>query len=228
MAIIEFPSIESANEDGLLAIGGDLEVESLLLAYGQGIFPWPISSDFPLAWFSPNPRGILFLEDLHISKSMKKTVKKLDSSEKIEIKFNENFQEVVENCASITRKGQEDTWITQEMKEAYFHLFLSGYCYSIEIIEEGNLVAGLYGVCISNYFCGESMFGKKDNYSKYCFIKLIEFLKIKNIKFFDTQVVTPVTSSLGVKEISRLSYLKILKEAIGTKMLERSKDFFTI
>lgn len=223
MAIIEFPPIEQTNEDGLLAIGGDLEIPSLLLAYSQGIFPWPINEDYPLAWFCPDPRAIFFPEKLHISKSLKKEIKKFDG----EILFNNNFDEIINSCASVERKGQESTWITSAMIQAYQKMFKAGYAYCAELQENGEIVAGIYGVCLGNYFCGESMFFRRPNRSKILLIKLIQFLQIKGVKWFDTQVINPLTESLGAIEIPRDEFLKMLNESISPEKLKISKNFFS-
>ncbi len=211
MAIAEFPPIESASEEGLLAIGGDLEVESLLLAYKQGIFPWPISADYPLAWFSPDPRGILFCDDLHVSKSLAKLVRK----NKFTIKFNTQFKEVVEACArSKNRKGEIGTWITPDIKWAYYALYQAGYAYSVEAYnEDEKLVGGLYGVNIGSMFSGESMFYLESNASKVALVTFIQKLKDHGVGWFDTQMVTSITEGLGAKEISRKDFLPLVFQA---------------
>ncbi|MBC7714426.1 MAG: leucyl/phenylalanyl-tRNA--protein transferase [Rhizobacter sp.] len=210
MAIADFPPVESADEHGLLALGGDLEVDSLLLAYSRGIFPWPISEEYPLAWFSPNPRGILAFEKLHISKSLKKFLK----ANPFEIKFNTNFEQVIMNCAMVARADNQGTWITQEIIDSYVRLHKEGYAYSVETYLDGNLVGGVYGVCINRFYSGESMFHKADNASKVALIALLYSLNQQNIGWLDTQMVTPVVESLGGIEIPRETYLKMLEVAI--------------
>ena len=210
MAIADFPPVDTADEHGLLALGGDLEVESLLLAYSRGIFPWPISEEYPLAWFSPNPRGILAFEKLHISKSLKKFLK----SNPYEVKFNTDFESVIMNCAMVARSDNQGTWITQEIINSYIKLHKEGYAYSVETYLDGNLVGGVYGVCINRFYSGESMFHKADNASKVALIALLYSLNKQNIGWLDTQMVTPVVESLGGVEIPRDTYLKMLEVAI--------------
>jgi leucyl/phenylalanyl-tRNA--protein transferase len=210
MAITQFPPVESADEDGLLALGGDLEIESLLLAYSQGIFPWPISEEYPLAWFSPDPRGILAFDKLHLSKSFRKFLKK----NPYEIRFNTNFEAVIMNCALVKRNGQASTWITQEIINSYIELHKKDYAYSIETYRENSLVGGVYGVCINRFYSGESMFHLEDNASKVALVSLLYQLKQRGIGWIDTQMVTPVVESLGGVEIPRETFLKILNVAL--------------
>ncbi len=210
MAIAEFPPLEEADEHGLLAIGGDLEVDSLLLAYSQGIFPWPISDEYPLAWFSPDPRGILIFEKLHLSKSFRKFLKK----NPYEIKFNTNFEAVIMNCSRIKRNNQSSTWITPEIINAYIELHKLGFAYSIETYLDGHLVGGVYGVCINRFYSGESMFHLEDNASKVALVSLMYMLKQRDIGWLDTQMVTPVVAGLGGVEIPRETYIKMLLNSL--------------
>ncbi len=207
MAIVEFPPLEDCDEHGLLAVGGDLEVESLLLAYSQGIFPWPISDEYPLAWFSPDPRGILAFDKLHLSKSFRKFLKK----NPYEVKFNTNFEAVIMNCAAVKRNDQSSTWITPEIINAYIELQRLGFAYSIETYLDERLVGGVYGVCINKFYSGESMFHLEDNASKVALVSLLYMLKQRDIGWLDTQMVTSVVESLGGVEIPRETYLKMLK-----------------
>lgn len=212
MAIHNFPPIEQADENGLLAIGGDLEVSSLLTAYKNGIFPWPISDEFPLAWFSPDPRGILDFENFHISKSFKKFLARTDMT----IEFNTNFESVIMNCSMAKRKDQAGTWITDHIIEGYINLHKAGYAYSVEtyLNKDGmkRMVGGLYGTCISNFFSGESMYHIEDNASKFALYALVEKLKSMNITWLDTQMVTPVVKSMGGNEITRDDFINRLKK----------------
>lgn len=212
MAIAGFPPVDTADEHGLLALGGDLEIESLLLAYSQGIFPWPISKEYPLAWFSPDPRGILTFEKLHIAKSLRKFLRK----NPYEIRFNTNFEAVIMNCALVKRSDNQGTWITQEIIDSYINLFKKGFAYSVETYENDQLVGGVYGVCINRFYSGESMFHKADNASKVALIALLYQLHQKGIGWIDTQMVTPVVEALGGIEIPRDTYLNMLKIALGT------------
>jgi leucyl/phenylalanyl-tRNA--protein transferase len=206
MAIAEFPPVDSADEHGLLAVGGDLEIDSLLLAYSQGIFPWPISDEYPLAWFSPDPRGILAFDKLHMGKSFRKFLRK----NPYEVKFNTNFEAVIMNCARVKRIDQTSTWINQEIIDAYIKMHQLGYAYSIETYLEDRLVGGVYGVCINRFYSGESMFHLEDNASKVALVSLLYLLKQRDIGWIDTQMVTPVVESLGGVEIPRETFLKML------------------
>lgn len=210
MAIFDFPSVDHADEHGLLALGGDLELESLLLAYSRGIFPWPISEEYPLAWFSPDPRGILAFDKLHLSKSLRKFLKK----NPYEIRFNTNFEAVIKNCAKVPRADNQGTWITEDIINSYINLHKNGFAYSIETYLDNVLVGGVYGVCINRFYSGESMFHTADNASKVALIALLYQLKQKDIGWLDTQMVTPVVESLGGIEIPRETYLKMLEISI--------------
>lgn len=211
MAIAEFPPVESADVHGIVALGGDLEVESLLLAYSQGIFPWPISDEYPLAWFSPDPRGILAFEKLHLSKSFRKFLKK----NPFEVRFNTNFKAVIENCAHVKRHDQSSTWITQDIINAYIELHKQGYAYSIETYLNDRLVGGVYGVCINRFYSGESMFHLEDNASKVALVSLLYLLKQRDIGWIDTQMVTSVIENLGGVEIPRDTFIKMLNISLG-------------
>lgn len=211
MAIEAFPPIESADEHGLLALGGDLEPESLILAYTSGIFPWPINDEYPLAWFSPDPRGVLYTEELHLSKSLKKFLRK----NPFQVTFNQQFEAVIKNCALQKRHGQESTWITDELMEAYIQFHKLGFAYSVEVLnQDQKLVGGLYGVNINKYFSGESMFHLEDNASKVALIALVSKLRDFEIPYLDTQMVTPVIKSLGGTEIPRELFLKYLSKSL--------------
>lgn len=205
---IAFPSVSKADEDGLLAIGGDLSVPRLLHAYHHGIFPW-YDEDQPILWFSPDPRMILFPNELKISKSMKQLLRRNTFT----VTFNKDFEKVISNCASISRTDQLGTWITPDMKKAYMALHKMGYATSVEVWKDSELVGGLYGVWLKDkkVFCGESMFSKVSNASKYGFIKLVEFLKQHEVKLIDCQVHTNHLESLGAKEIPRDDFMKFLK-----------------
>jgi len=200
---IEFPDVETATEDGLLAIGGDLSVERLLLAYKKGVFPW-FEIDQPILWWSPDPRFVLYPEDLKVSKSMRK----LFRQSKFDVTYNKAFRQVIEACAVISRKDQEDTWITQYMILAYCKLHELGFAISVEVWEDNQLVGGLYGIDLKNgVFCGESMFAKVSNASKYGFIS---FVQQSEYKLIDCQIHTNHLESLGAKNISRSKFIKLL------------------
>lgn len=204
---IKFPSVTEALSDGLLAIGGDLSIDRLLLAYHSGIFPWYSPGD-PIIWYSPDPRMVLFPKELKISKSMRQVLRKAP----FDITFNTNFEKVIQNCASITRSGQNGSWITTEMQQAYLKLHQLGYAISAEVWIDQDLVGGLYGIWLEDQkiFCGESMFTKVSNASKFAFIKLVEYLNTKQVRLIDCQVYTDHLASLGAKEISRDDFMKFL------------------
>lgn len=209
---IEFPDPSEALEDGLLAIGGDLEVETLLSAYSKGIFPWPIPG-YPLPWFSPDPRGVLFYEDLHISRSLKKSIR----NKNYEIKFNEDFDQIIKLCKeSLNRKDQVDTWITNQLKLGYMKLFIAGNAHCVGAYLDGKLVGGLYGVTIGEFYSGESMFYLETDASKVCLVALMEELHRKGINYLDTQMVTPLTESMGAVEIPREDFLELLSQSLAT------------
>ena len=201
-----FPEVHLANEDGLLAIGGDLSPERLLLAYKSGIFPWYNKGE-PIIWYSPNPRMVLFPNKLKISKSMKQLIRRNE----FQITFNKNFEEVISNCKSIEREGQQSTWITEEMQEAYLKLHKKGIAKSVEVWKNKELVGGLYGVDLGTIFCGESMFSKVSNASKLAFIYMVQKLENEKYQLIDCQVYNNHLASLGAEEISRTKFLTYLK-----------------
>lgn len=199
---IIFPDPSLAEEDGLLAVGGDLSVERLLLAYQNGIFPW-YSDDTPVLWYSPHERFVLFPAELKISKSMRQVMR----SGKFRITVDTAFEQVIEACSIAYRAGQDGTWITNEMKDAYIRLHRSGYAHSVEVWQGDDLAGGLYGVTISKVFCGESMFSKVSNASK---AALIYLCQTDEYNLIDCQVHTEHLESMGAKMISREEYMYIL------------------
>lgn len=201
---IEFPNVTEASADGLLAIGGDLSTARLLQAYNNGIFPWFDTAE-PILWWSPDPRFVLFPEDLKVSKSMKQILKK----DLFKVTTNQAFKAVIENCAQAKRPEQHGTWITDEMIEAYFKLHQLGYAKSIEVWQNDELVGGLYGIAINDdVFCGESMFAKVSNASK---VGFITFIKNSNYKLIDCQLHTKHLESLGAINISRADFISYLQ-----------------
>ena len=215
MVIKRFPPIEIADSSGLLAIGGDLELESLLLAYSSGIFVWPPEPEV-LAWFSPNPRAILFLDDFKIPKSLKKFLKTANFT----FAINQNFERVIRSCSEITNRGdQHGTWITESVISAYIELHKARHCHSFETYLDGELVGGLYGVSINGMFAGESMFYRVENASKAAFCFLVENLKAQNCAWIDCQVLTPLLESFGTSEVERDSFLKLLEQSLRAKPL---------
>lgn len=201
-----FPPVSEANEDGILAIGGDLSSERLELAYKSGIFPW-FNEGEPILWWSPDPRMVLFLDELIVSKSMRNILNR----NQFKVTFNHNFAAVISNCQKIKRDGQNGTWISNEMIDAYYKLNAEGIAKSVEVWQDEVLVAGLYGIDLGHVFCGESMFSKVSNASKVAFIALVNFLKEGNYKLLDCQVYNPHLESLGCREINRDEFMSILK-----------------
>jgi leucyl/phenylalanyl-tRNA--protein transferase len=206
---IIFPEPDKADPDGLVAIGGNLSVNTLIKAYSQGIFPW-YGEEMPILWWCPDPRLVLFPEKFKISKSLRQTIKR----NKYIVKIDKSFEKVIENCALSKRKGQEGTWITNEMKEAYIQLFKVGYAHSFETYYYNELVGGLYGVSLGRTFYGESMFYKMSDASKVALYYLVERLKKWKFHFIDAQQSTQHMKMLGAEEISRVEFLRILKVSL--------------
>jgi leucyl/phenylalanyl-tRNA--protein transferase len=200
---ILFPDPALAEEDGLLAIGGDLRPERLMLAYKNGIFPW-YSDDDPILWYSPHGRFVLLPHELHISKSMKQLMR----SGKFTITFNKAFADVIKACASAPRVDQDGTWITDDMQQAYIKLHELGVAHSVEVWLGDELVGGLYGIETGHVFCGESMFSRVSNASKAALVTLCQSGKYQLI---DCQVHTDHLASMGAKMISRDEYLTFLR-----------------
>jgi len=201
-----FPPVHSASTEGILAFGGDLSPERLLLAYKNGIFPW-YNIDEPIIWWSPDPRMVLFLDELKVSKSMRIVLNR----NLFKVTFNQDFKSVVRNCQQINRKGQDGTWISDEMLFAYEKLHLLGIAKSVEVWQNEQLVGGLYGIDLGHVFCGESMFSKVPNASKVAFISLVNHLKANQYQLLDCQVYNEHLASLGCREISRIDFIKIIK-----------------
>lgn len=204
-----FPPPDWAAPEGILAIGGDLRPERLLLAYQQGIFPW-YSPGEPIVWWSPDPRFVLMLEELKISKSMKQVMR----SGKFHFTADADFQGVIQNCKTAKRRGQGGTWITQEMQQAYIQLHRMGYAHSVEVWQQDELAGGLYGVSLGNTFFGESMFTRVSNASKAGFIWLLQQLATKGFEWIDCQVYTAHLQRFGARNIPRSRFLKMLEEAL--------------
>lgn len=190
-----------------LAIGGDLSVERLLLAYSNGIFPW---QDEPLVWYSPHPRAILQLQDFRLTKSLKKSIKNKNFS----VRLDTNFTSVMRNCKEIKRKNEASTWISEYFIESYTRLFTLGLAHSFEVYLASELVGGLYGVSLGGVFMGESMFAKVSDASKVAFFYLVEFCKAHNFDFIDAQVQNAHLQRLGVCEISKVEYLARLESSL--------------
>jgi leucyl/phenylalanyl-tRNA--protein transferase len=201
---ISFPNVKETNPDGLLAIGGDLSVERLTLAYKSGIFPW-FENRQPILWWSPDPRFVLFPQKLKVTKSMKQVLRNSDFT----VTLNQEFKAVITECAKAKREGQRGTWITKSMIDAYINLHEQGLAKSVEVWQDNNLVAGFYGVDLNNgVFCGESMFTTVSNASK---VGFISFIQNTNYRLIDCQVYTNHLASLGAEDISRELFLEYLK-----------------
>lgn len=210
---LDFPSARFAEPDGLLCVGGDLSPKRLLLAYEKGIFPW-FSENEPLLWWSPDPRLVLFPENIHISKSLKKKIKKSP----FDIKIDNAFEETIQSCAFVRKNQGGGTWIIPEMVAAYTKLYHLGYAHSIEAWHDNKLVGGLYGVCLGGSFFGESMFASESDASKIALVALADLLKKSNFDLIDCQVTTQHLVDMGAVEIPRSTFLSIIKKSVKRKM----------
>ena len=204
--LLNFAPVEEASYEGILAVGGDLSTERLLLAYKSGIFPW-FEADEPILWWSPSDRMVVNPQDYKVKKSLRNIINR----DIFKITFNQNFEEVITNCQQIKRVGQNGTWITKDMINAYCDLHKQGVAMSVEVWQNDELVGGLYGVDLGTVFCGESMFSKVPNASKVAFIHLAKQLELANYKLLDCQVYNNHLESLGCIEIEREEFLAILK-----------------
>lgn len=207
-----FPDVEQADEDGLVALGGDLSPQRLLLAYHKGIFPWFMQQNM-IYWFSPNPRMVLLPDEVIVSASMKQTIR----NKSWNITTNKCFTEVMLQCAVMPRKGQSGTWINEDFIKAYTHFHKVGYAQSLEVWDGNTLIGGLYGVSIGKMFVGESMFAKVSNASKFAFIHLAAILHQNQYHFLDCQVYTSHLESLGAQPIERKKYIQMLNIALQHK-----------
>ena len=200
-----FPPVDEASYDGVLAVGGDLSVERLLLAYRNGIFPW-FNEDEPIFWWSPPDRMVVVPSIYKVSKS----IRNLLNQNKFRVTFNQNFAEVIANCQQIRRNGQDGTWITEDIIESYTKLHEMGIAKSVEVWQNYELIGGLYGIDLGHIFCGESMFSKVPNASKIAFVTLINHLKDNNYKLLDCQVHNDHLEKLGAFEVSREIFMRVL------------------
>jgi leucyl/phenylalanyl-tRNA--protein transferase len=216
----QFPDPRTADPDGLLAAGGDLSLQSLLTAYSHGIFPW-YDDNSPILWWSPDPRLVLFPENFKISSSLRQTLRHGNFL----IQCDQNFELVIEQCATTPRKGESGTWITREMKEAYVNLHREGFAHSFETYHNNRLVGGLYGVSLGSAFFGESMFFHTRDASKLALCGLVQFCLDHHFMFIDAQQSTTHLISMGSKEISRDAFLKILHQALQSHTLRGKWTF---
>lgn len=207
---IQFPDTNRCNRDGMLAIGGDLSVPRLLLAYRSGIFPW---TDEPITWWSPNPRAIFDLQTYQPPRRLADKMKK----QPFELTFDRDFQSVIQNCSK-PAPGRETTWISPTFIEAYTALHRAGHAHSVEAWKDGKLVGGVYGVCIGGFFAGESMFHRETDASKIALTHLLFSLRDAGFQLFDTQVLSPLTERLGAFEIPRRDYLERLAAATALRV----------
>ena len=203
---LHFPEANLANAEGLVAIGGDLSAERLLLAYRSGVFPWTVN---PISWWSPDPRAILELNRLHVSESLKKILHK----KPFEVTVDRAFRPVIEHCAA-PMPGRSETWITAEFIEAYARLHEQGHAHSVECWQDRKLAGGIYGVAIGGFFAGESMFHLASNASKVALYHLVQHLREREFTLFDIQMLTPVTKQMGGTLIPRRQYLERLSAAV--------------
>lgn len=201
-----FPPVDEASYEGVLAIGGDLSVERLLLAYRNGIFPW-FNEDEPILWWSPPERMVVAPSIYKASKS----TRNLLNQKKFKVTFNQNFKDVITSCQQVGRKEQDGTWISNDIIDSYTKLHEMGFAKSVEVWQDDELVGGLYGVDLGHIFCGESMFSKVSNASKIAFVSLINHLKENNYKLLDCQVHNDHLEKLGAIEISREVFMRVLK-----------------
>ena len=202
-----FPDVEESTEEGIVAMGGDLSAERLILAYSKGIFPWYSSDKTPILWWSPDPRFVLFPENLIVSKSMRPYF----NQNKFQVTWDQNFEDVIINCQKIDREDQPGTWITSKMLASYIQLHKKGYAHSVEVWLGNELVGGLYGISLGKVFFGESMFSKVSNASKFGFISLVKQLKQKGFLLIDCQQETKHLESLGAAAIKRKDFIEFLK-----------------
>lgn len=198
-----FPDPAKPTLDGIVAMGEEWKLETLLEAYSFGIFPWP-HADLPCLWFCPDNRGVLDFSDLKINRSLAKFLRKTD----FRVTFNQKFSEVILACSQVPRPGQEGTWITPQILKAYQEFYEAGYAHSVECWHGEDLVGGLYGVYVAGVFSGESMFFKESNASKFCLLKLIDRLWANGLTWLDIQMVTSVTEQLGGKYITKAEFLR--------------------
>jgi len=200
-----FPHPDQSDEYGLLALGGDLSVDRLLLAYSSGIFPWYSPGD-PILWWSPDPRMVLFPSRLHVPRRLRRIIRQ----EKFHVTLDRNFEEVIRACAVAGSRQREGTWITDDMISAYVALYRTGFAHSVEAWHDGELAGGLYGVCLGGVFFGESMFYRRPDASKAAFVKLVRWLTQHGIRLIDCQVRTSHLSRFGAVEIPRRQFLRLL------------------
>lgn len=212
-----FPDPILADEEGLLAVGGDLSPERLLLAYSKGIFPW-YSQGMPILWWSPDPRLILIPSEIKVSRSLRQTINK----NVFTVTTDTVFREVIMNCATVHSEAAGDTWITEEMLDAYIHLHALGFAHSVETWNNDDLVGGLYGIALGKAFFGESMFSLQSDASKVALVHLAERLRSRDFMFIDCQVTTSHLMRMGAREIGRPEFMVMLEKALKAPILRET------
>jgi leucyl/phenylalanyl-tRNA--protein transferase len=205
-----FPPAETADADGLVAVGGRLDPDWIIDAYAHGIFPWPSAAGQPVPWFSPDPRGVLELDALHVSRSLARTLR----GRRFEATSDRDFAGVIQGCATARRRRQGGTWITPELAAAYCRLYELGYAHSVEVWRQGELAGGIYGVALGAAFFAESMFHRVRDASKVALMRLVEHLRRRGYLLFDIQQLTPHMARLGAIAIPRAEYLRRLEAAL--------------
>ncbi len=202
-----FPPMDRATPEGLVAVGGDLSIERLLLAYRSGLFPW-YSEGEPILWFSPDPRMVLFPEKLRVSKSLARTI----ASDRFRVTVDHDFEAVITRCKTVPRPGQDGTWITEDMRAAYLDLHQAGHAHSVEVWQGETLTGGLYGIRIGDGYFGESMFSCMRDASKVGFVHLVRYLQADGVRFIDCQMCTDHLARFGAEPIPRETFLDLLKD----------------
>ena len=222
--LLDFPDPEQVDSDGIIAVGGDMTPERLLVAYKNGIFPWYNFESEPILWWSPDPRMVLFPDELKVSKSMRP----LFNQKKFTVTYNQEFEKVMRHCMNTARDGQDGSWINEEMIAAYSTLNRWGFAHSVEVWQDGDMVGGLYGISWGRVFFGESMFAHVPNASKFGFISFVQIIKSLGIQLIDCQQETPHLTSLGGRTIPRSAFLKTLRANEHEAHLLRNVDFNSI
>lgn len=213
MPVTRFPDPRSANSDGIVAVGGDLHPDSLLLAYRQGIFPWPVQG-YPLLWFCPAERAVLRFAELHIPRSLAREHRRT----RCRFTIDRAFGQVIRTCAATPRPGQAGTWITPAIRTAYLRLHRMGIAHSVEVWEDEHLVGGVYGVAIDGVFAAESMFYVRPNASKLALLHLVDHLRSRGLEWMDVQVMTPHMARLGARPITRDAFLHLLQQTRARRL----------
>ena len=207
---LQFPPPDTADSHGLIGVSEFINPPSILNAYAQGIFPWPIEGIEGIPWFSPPQRALLFLDELHVSRRLARTRR----SSELSIRLNTDTAEVIRSCARSANRKDSATWITEDLASSYAELADSGFCYSVEAFKGRQLVGGMYGVAIDTMCSGESMFYLETDASKLCLLHLFELLEDMGVSWFDCQQLTPLMQSFGARELERKRFLDLLRPSV--------------